>query len=471
MPATDSRGASKVTVEKTQDVVYVKEIQPPANYQADPTVYPVDVNIGKTSTKNVLNERTYAKIHLIKEDAQTGANPQGDATLEGAVYGLYARENIVHPDGTTGIVHKAGALVSTLKVDQKGDAVVKDLYLGKYFVKEIQAPEGYLLDETEHDVECSYEGGTVPTIERTVKSTELVMKQPFQIIKAANNGQTDADLLKGAGFSAYLKSSLEKKEDGSYDFSHAEPVILTADGKTEMFTDEKGYACSIPLPYGTYIVRETTTPHNYKPVEDFEITIRENNPDKPQVWKVLLDKEFSAKLKIIKKDDETKKPVLVAGTEFKIYDLDHKKYVEQVTTYPTVTVHKSFFTDSQGYLILPKNLEIGHYRIEEVTAPDGYVVNKNYVEITVDSDTAYEVDGVSGDVIIEVSYEDQPVKGNLVVYKKGEMLSDFENDFIYKEQYLSGAEFEVRAAEDICTPDHQKDADGNRIVLYAKIRL
>lgn len=471
MPTTDSKGASKVTVEKTQDVVYVKEIQPPANYQADPTVYQVDINIGKTSTKNVLNERTYAKIHLIKEDAQTGANPQGDATLEGAVYGLYARENIVHPDGTTGIVHKAGDLVSTLKVDQKGDAVVKDLYLGKYFIKEIQSPEGYLLDETEHDVECAYEGGTVPTIERTVKSTELVMKQPFQIIKAANNGQTDADLLKGAGFSAYLKSSLEKKEDGSYDFSHAEPVILTADGKTEMFTDEKGYACSIPLPYGTYIVRETTTPHNYKPVEDFEITIRENNPDKPQVWKVLLDKEFSAKLKIIKKDDETKKPVLVAGTEFKIYDLDHKKYVEQVTTYPTVTVHKSFFTDSQGYLILPKNLEIGHYRIEEVTAPDGYVVNKNYVEITVDSDTAYEVDGVSGDVIIEVSYEDQPVKGNLIVYKKGEMLSGFENDFIYKEQYLSGAEFEVRAAEDICTPDHQKDADGNRIVLYAKDTL
>lgn len=471
MPETDKKGASKVIIEKTQDVVYVKEIQPPANYQADPTVYPVDINIGKTSTKNVLNERTYAKIHLIKEDAQTGANPQGDATLEGAVYGLYARENIVHPDGTTGIVHKAGDLVSTLKVDQKGDAVVKDLYLGKYFVKEIQAPEGYLLDETEHDVECAYEGGTVPTIERTVKSTELVMKQPFQIIKAANNGQTDADLLKGAGFSAYLKSSLEKKEDGSYDFSHAEPVILTADGKTEMFTDEKGYACSIPLPYGTYIVRETTTPHNYKPVEDFEITIRENNPDKPQVWKVLLDKEFSAKLKIIKKDDETKKPVLVAGTEFKIYDLDHKKYVEQVTTYPTVTVHKSFFTDSQGYLILPKNLEIGHYRIEEVTAPDGYVVNKNYVEITVDSDTAYEVDGVSGDVIIEVSYEDQPVKGNLIVYKKGEMLSGFENDFIYKEQYLSGAEFEVHAAEDICTPDHQKDADGNRIVLYAKDTL
>jgi len=285
------------------------------------------------------------------------------------------------------------------------------------------------------------------------------------------DGETDADLLKGAGFSAYLKSSLTKKENGSYDFSKAEPVIITADGGTEMFTDEKGYACSIPLPYGTYIVRETTTPHNYKPVDDFEITISENSPDKPQVWKVLLDKEFSAKLKIIKKDDETKKPVLAAGTEFKIYDMDHKKYVEQVTTYPETVVHTSFFTDSNGYLILPENLEIGHYRIEEVTAPDGYVINKNYVEITVDSDTAYEVDEVSGDVIIEVSYENQPVKGNLIVYKKGEMLSDFKKDFIYKEQYLSGAEFEVRAAEDIYTPDHQKDADGNRIVLYAKDTL
>ena len=135
MPATDSKGGSKVTIEKIQDVVYVKEIQPPANYQADPTVYPVDVNIGKTSTKNVLNERTYAKIHLIKEDAQTGANPQGDATLEGAVYGLYARENIVHPDGTTGIVHKAGDLVSTLKVDQKGDAAVKRPVSWKIFCK------------------------------------------------------------------------------------------------------------------------------------------------------------------------------------------------------------------------------------------------------------------------------------------------------------------------------------------------
>ena len=358
-----------------------------------------------------------------------------------------------------------------MTVDKKGDASVEDLYLGKYYVKEITPPIGYLIDEGEYDLECSYEGDLVKTVERSTESSEQVMKQPFQVIKAANNGKTDADLLKGAGFTAYLKSSLKTNPDGSYDFASAKPVVLTADGKTEMFTDAKGYACSIPLPYGTYLVKETTTPHNYKPVDDFLVTISENHPDEPQIWRILLDDEFKAKLKIVKKDDETKRPVLVAGTEFKIYDLDHKKYVEQVTTYPTTVTHKSYFTDSQGYLILPNNLSIGHYRIEEVTAPDGYTLNQNYVEIAVDSNTAYQMDSVSGDVVIEVDYENHPVKGKLTVYKKGEMLAGFNKDFIYEEQFLKDAVFEVYAAEDIYSPDYQKDADGNRIVVYAKDTL
>ena len=167
-------------------------------------------------------------------------------------------------------------------------------------------------------------------------------------------------------------------------------------------------------------MRETTTPHNYKPVDDFIVRITENKPTEPQTWRVLLDKEFSAKLKIIKQDDETKKSVLIPGTEFKIYDMDHEKYVEQVTTYPTTVTHTSYFTDIDGYLILPQNLKIGHYRIEEVTAPDGYTINKNYVEIQVDTNTLYQTDPVSGDAVIEVVYEDHSVKGKLTVTEKKE---------------------------------------------------
>lgn len=457
---------------------YVKELQAPANYFRNSEdvfsfrfQYTNDKQASVAFTHTFENERVNATIHLVKKDKETGRNTQGDAAFEGAVYGVYARENIIHPDGKTGILYKAGSQVATMTVDKKGDASVVDLYLGKYYVKEITPPIGYLIDEGEYDLECSYEGDLVKTVERSTESSEQVMKQPFQVIKAANNGKTDADLLKGAGFTAYLKSSLKTNPDGSYDFASAKPVVLTADGKTEMFTDAKGYACSIPLPYGTYLVKETTTPHNYKPVDDFLVTISENHPDEPQIWRILLDDEFKAKLKIVKKDDETKRPVLVAGTEFKIYDLDHKKYVEQVTTYPTTVTHKSYFTDSQGYLILPNNLSIGHYRIEEVTAPDGYTLNQNYVEIAVDSNTAYQMDSVSGDVVIEVDYENHPVKGKLTVYKKGEMLTGFNKDFIYEEQFLKDAVFEVYAAEDIYSTDYQKDADGNRIVVYAKDTL
>ena len=424
------------------------------------------VNFSHTFT----NKRVNATIDLVKEDSKTGNSAQGDAVFEGAIYGLYAREDINHPDGRSGVLYKKDEQVATLTTDKAGKASVSNLYLGKYYLKEITPPVGYLLDEEEHDVNCNYEGDQVETVKRNTVSKEDVIKQPFQLIKAADNDKTDADLLKGAGFSAYLISSLTVKDDGSYDFTNATPTVLTEDGKTEMFTDERGYACSIPIPYGRYIVRETTTPHNFMPVDDFIVTVTENSST-PQVWRVLLDDEFKAKLKIVKQDDETKQPVLLANTEFKVYDLDAKKYVEQVTTYPNTVVHKSYFTDENGYLILPESLKCGNYRIEEVSAPDGYTQNTQYVEIKVDKNTAYQMDSVSGDAIITVTYENHPVKGKLVIHKSGETLKSFKKDFVYEETSLEGAEFEIYAAEDIFTPDHQVDEQGNRHVIYAKDTL
>ena len=424
------------------------------------------VNFSHTFT----NKRVNATIDLVKEDSETGNSAQGDAVFEGAIYGLYAREDINHPDGRSGVLYKKDEQVATLTTDKEGKASVSNLYLGKYYLKEITPPVGYLLDEEEHDVNCDYEGDQVETVKRNTVSKEDVIKQPFQLIKAADNDKTDADLLKGAGFSAYLISSLTVKDDGSYDFTNATPIVLTEDGKTEMFTDERGYACSIPIPYGRYIVRETTTPHNFMPIDDFIVTVTENSST-PQVWRVLLDDEFKAKLKIVKQDDETKQPVLLANTEFKVYDLDAKKYVEQVTTYPNTVVHKSYFTDENGYLILPESLKCGNYRIEEVSAPDGYTQNTQYVEIKVDKNTAYQMDSVSGDAIITVTYENHPVKGKLVIHKSGETLKSFKKDFVYEETSLEGAEFEIYAAEDIFTPDHQVDEQGNRHVIYAKDTL
>ena len=456
---------------------YVKEIQAPENYyrnQKDSYSFTFRYTNEKEAVVSFAhtfeNERVNARIDLTKVDKETGA-PQGDAKFFKATYGLFARENIVHPDGKTGVLYKAGAQVATLTTDAGGKAFIEDLYLGKYYIKELIPSEGYLLDEAEYDIDCAYEGDLVKTVKKTCTSKEQVIKQPFQVIKAANSGQTDADLLQGVGFSAYLISSLKTNADGSYDLAGAQPVVLTSDGKTEMFTDKKGHAVSIPIPYGKYIVRETTTPHNFNPVDDFKVTITENLPAAPQQWRVLLDDEFEAKLKIIKKDDETKKSVLLSGTEFKVFDVGANAYVEQVTTYPSVTTHTSYFTDENGWLILPDNLKPGHYRIEEVMAPFGYVLSSDSYEVDVDTNTAYQMDKTSGDAIIEVEVENQPVKGKLIITKAGEVLTSFDTDFHYEERNLAGAEFVVYAEEDIFTPDYQKDGEGNRIRIYEKDSL
>lgn len=393
---------------------YISESQAPYGYVRNSSdVYSFNFNyLSETTAKatfshEFVNDRTTAKIHIFKVDKETGLPvPQGDATLEGAVYGLYAREDIMHPDGATGVVFKANDLVATMTTDANGDAEVNNLYLGNYYVKEITPPEGYLLDEEEHDVVCDYEGDLVAEVSRSTTSKEQVMKQPFQLIKVSDNGQdTEAPLLEKAGFTAYLKSSLSVKEDGGYDFDSATPVVIGANGETQLFTDEKGHLVTIPIPYGTYVVIETVTPHNMETIKPFEVHVTENHPTEPQVWRVFVDREFTAKLRVIKKDADTKMTVLIPNTEFKIFNMDTNKYVTMITTYPSKVEHTSFFTDEDGDLILPDVLPLGNYRIEEVAAPFGYVLNQNYVEVKVDTDTFYEVDPDTYEAIITVEYD------------------------------------------------------------------
>ena len=142
--------------------------------------------------------------------------------------------------------------------------------------------------------------------------------------------ETEAPLLEGAGFTAYLKSAIPLKKDGSYDFKKATPVVLGTNGETEVFTDEKGYLLTRNLPYGTYVVVESTTPHNMKTIKPFEVKITEHKPTEPQVWRVFLDREFTAKLRIVKMDADTGKTVLQPNAEFKIYDMNKKEYVSMI---------------------------------------------------------------------------------------------------------------------------------------------
>lgn len=186
------------------------------------------------------------------------------------------------------------------------------------------------------------------------------------------------------------------------------------------------------------------------------------------VWTVLLDSEFSAKLKIVKVDADTGRTILLSGAEFSLFDIAKGEYVTQVTTYPHTSQHKTFITDETGTLTLPEALRPGRYRVTEINAPDGYLLNPSSSEVTVSDDSLYRVDSVTGEPIIEVIMQDTAAKGRITIYKESEMLAGYENgQFIYEVRRLPGVVFDVVAAEDIATADHQADEEGNAYLEYA----
>ena len=540
----------------------VKEIQAPDKYYMTDEVYRFfyeykdDSTYTYTFSHDFKNEEVRGEVHVSKIDQDSqGFISQGDATLVGAKYGLYAAEDIEHPNKKDGIVHKKGELVAQGTISSEGTVDFKNLYLGNYFVKEIEPAEGYLLDETEYPVEVSYEGQEVQIVHREVTVKETVKKQAFQLIKISEDGeQTETELVEGAGFKVFLISELSGVKDGSlkpgngsyytpedfitYDYSKDETASYWENGKKitvpELFTDKKGYLKSPELPYGTYVVFESTVPENLKGIRPFIVQISEDSRE-PQVWRVFDDRPLQYYFKIVKKDAQTQKPVLDNSAAYKIYDVEAEKYVEMIVRYPKKEVVSVFRTNEEGYLITPEQLKCGTYRIEEVEAPENYVqvgfenallkdgkevplnevadggtyqeAKKAPITITVDSDTVHQVEEETGKFIVVIEQYNDEAVGSLTIHKKGEKLSGaskveekfltkmkngvagFVNqvssfftgeevmekekgyEFDYEEGNMEGAEFAIHAKETIYTPDGQKDEAGNRIVKYEKDAL
>ena len=422
-------------------------------------------------TSECMEERLRASLRLQKTDIETAeALPQGDASLAGAKYGLFARTDVVHPDGTGKVIYRAGDQVTVLTTDVSGCAGVTDLYLGLYYVKELEAPVGYILDKTEYEVKLTadQEPDAEGVIHCELTVADQVKKQPFQLLKVSNDGSTNPQPLSGAGFTAWLLSGLGKDADGNYVTEGISPAVIGSQGETELFTDERGYLCTTALPYGTYLFRETTVPSQHKPVKDFVVVISEHHPDEPQPWQVFMDDLFMVRLKITKKDARTQEPVLIPGAGFCIWDKQKEAYVEQAASYPDNERIGIFYTNETGSLTLPEKLGPGKYRLEEAEAPEGYMRTDETIEFTISDDMAYRVDPISGDPLIELEIVDEPVDGVIEVLKTGEKLTGFVDNFVYTVLPLEKITFSIVADEDILTPDGQKDDDGNRRVLYKK---
>lgn len=527
---------------------------------------PADLTIGKTEadrTQFVTLSYAGQTVELVQEEAayvnarpgvkvQAVKQSENDkVTLEGAVFGLYAAEDIRHPNGKSEDVHKKDELVAQDTI-QDGKADFTNLYLGNYYVKEISPGEGYLLDETAYPVEVGYEGQEVAIVHRNVTVKETVKKQAFELIKISEDGnQTETELLEGAGFKVFLIQDLKGVKDGSlkpsegnafraedfigYDYSEDETAHYYENGKKvsveELFTDKKGFVRSPELPYGKYVVFESTTPENLQTINPFLVTISEDSRE-PQPWRVFDDRPIQFFLKIIKEDAQTHLPVLNNHAQYKIYDVKKKEYVTMKVRYPEEKELDVFETNDEGYLMTPEQLKMGTYRIEEVKAPDLYVqpgyemalkdgesdiplnqlsqtgayedAKRDFITITVNSETAYEVEEETGKYIVVVRQQNDEAVGSLTIKKTGEdivgaknvedsLLTKMKNgiagtinsiiEFFGKEEVIEedsgymfqyenkgaeGVTFEVYAKETIYTPDGQKDEAGNRKVLYEK---
>ena len=351
---------------------------------------------------------------------------QGDATLGGAVYGVY----------------KGETLVDTYTTDENG-YFITDYYVcgDDWSIREISPSEGYLLDTTIYHIDCSAENYTVEHNTEYPDVYEEIIKGNIAIIKHTDDGSTKIETPEeGAKFEIFLKAA------GSYkNAKETERDIIVC--------DEHGFGQTKMLPYGVYTVHQVSGWDGRELMSDFEVYIAQHET----TYRYLINNaNFESYVRVVKVDAETEKTIPYAGAAFKIYNPDGE-LVKMTFTYPTPTTIDTFYTDANGSLVTPEKLPYGKgYYLVEVEAPFGYVLDTTpvYFDVTEDSSTSEE----SGVTVIKVNKANFAQKGTITVTKQGEVFSSVAvQDGVYQPVYeikgLAGAVYEITAAEDIVTLD------------------
>lgn len=382
------------------------------------------VEWNKVTNKSFTNILKKWNVTVTKSDYEAGT-AQGDASLAGAVYGIYKGEQ----------------LIDTYTTDANGQFTTKYYVCGDdWSVREISPSEGYLLDESAHHIGAEAKNYTVEYNSTANDVTEQVIKGNIALIKHTDDGETQIETPEaGAEFEVFLKSA------GSYDAAKDTE-------RDYLVCDENGYAQTKDLPYGIYTVHQVKGWDGRELLPDFDVYIAKNG----QTYRYLANNaNFESYIKIVKVDAETGKVIPYAGAGFQLYRPDGS-LITQTFTYPEVTTIDTFYTNDEGTLITPEKLEYGSgYSLVEVFAPYGYTLNSEPVYFDVTQDASTDEDGVT---VIEVIKPNMAQKGVIKISKSGEVFSSVtEADGLYQPvfsvQGLPGAVYEITAAEDIITPD------------------
>ena len=417
------------------DMPYVLEEVDTATRYVVPATQTAPIEWKKVTSRSFVNVLKKFNVTVTKTDVETG-KPQGDASLAGAVYGIYKGEE----------------LIDTYTTDENGQFTTKYYVCGNdWSIREISPSEGYLLDGTIHHVGAEAELYTVEYNSAKNDVNEQVIKGNIAIIKHTDNGETQIETPEtGAVFEVYLKST------GSYEAAkETERDILTC--------DENGFAQTKDMPYGIYTVKQTSGWEGRELMKLFDVFINKDG----QTYRYLINNaNFESYIKVVKKDAETGNTIPYAGVGFQIYD-PNGGLVTMTFTYPEVTTIDTFYTTADGDLITPQTLEYGTgYSLVEVQAPYGYVLNSEPVYFDVVQENSEEESGIT---VIEVVRSNTAQKGTITVGKSGEVFSTVSGTKglyqpIFSVAGLEGAVYEITAAEDIYTLDGTLRASKGEVV-------
>lgn len=442
------------------------------------------------------------KVNLIKTSADKNI---GEASLEGAVYGIYNDIN---------------RLITTLTTDAFGKATSAGLPLGKYYIKEISSPSGYTIDENKYFFNIDYENKvvTLNVNENVIKGRIVINKIDSETMRCSSQGEasltnnvfiikdkednivdtistnTDCKAISGylpygiykvfeeAASEGYNKNNniytiiIDKNSD--YEITIDNDVIknnitilklyneennsssLKSESNitfeiydslknkySEIITDINGYA-SVLLPYGKYTFHQVNTKEGYDKIEDFNVIVDESSLK--QQYYNLVNNRLSAYLMLQKIDSETNEIIRQSDAVFKIFNVDTNEYVSE---YIGGKYYDTFITDENGIMTTSMKLNYGNYKIIEMTSPKGYLLDEKGVEITIGEDSVVHDSNLGNYTLI--NYYNDPVKGQIEVNKKGELFTPNTGSFKYDEINLDGVKIEIYAEEDITSYDKQ----------------
>ena len=452
----------------------VRERGATAGYVLEEIVLDATVRSDETTQLRATNQPVMVKLKLYKRDGDEyggddpnsrrrdelpqpanidAPNTRGDGELTGAVFRVLAGAEIRDRQGN--VLFKKGDTVVDALTTAGDDAstATGELWPGLYEIVEVSPPVGYEPSDAHFFVDARSAASQSETAVVTYEGLKLniIRQGVYAIVKFLGDNEIhdDAGLIEtpeeGAEFELYLKKA------GSYGNARAFE-------RDYLVTNKYGYAKTKLLPYGLYVLKQVKGKAGHALKSPVEIFIRGDEDVANPPILTINNQAIRYRLKLIKTDVKTGKTVRLANTAFKLLDSDGN-VVTQTVSYPTRREIDTFYTDDNGEVTLPETVTRGMYFIEEVQAPQGYLIRTERLGVFV---------GETGDVpgeayTLDIEIPNEPVMGRAMVEKKGlrlvrlaEQADAFGNIVhqpVYEEGYLAGAVFELRAAEDIVGKD------------------